>query len=47
MKLPGRKYNSIDVEKIKELKSRGLGATQIGRELRIHRDSVYRLRKKV
>ena len=37
----------IDVEKIKELKSRGLGATQIGRELGIHRDSVYRLLKKV
>ena len=37
----------IDVEKIKELKLRGLGATQIGRELGIHRDSVYRLLKKV
>ena len=37
----------IDVEKIKELKSKGLGATQIGRELGIHRDSVYRLLKKV
>ena len=37
----------IDVEKIKELKSQGLGATQIGRELGIHRDSVYRLLKKV
>ena len=36
----------IDVEKIKELKSKGLGATQIGRELGIHRDSVYRLLKK-
>ena len=37
----------IDVEKIKELKSKGLGATQISRELGIHRDSVYRLLKKV
>ena len=37
----------IDVQKIKELKSKGLGATQIGRELGIHRDSVYRLLKKV
>ena len=37
----------IDVEKIKELKLRGYGATQIGRELGIHRDSVYRLLKKV
>jgi len=37
----------IDVEKVKELKLKGLGATQIGRELGIHRDSVYRLLKKV
>ena len=37
----------IDVERIKTLKSEGLGATQIARELGIHRDSVYRLLKKV
>ena len=37
----------IDVERIKTLKCEGLGATQIARELGIHRDSVYRLLKKV
>ena len=42
----GRKQN-IDVEQIKKLKEEGYGATQIARELNIHRDSVYRLLKKV
>ena len=42
----GRKSN-ISVERIKELKAEGLGATAIARELNIHRDSVYRLLKKV
>ena len=42
----GRK-SSISVERIKELKAEGLGATAIARELNIHRDSVYRLLKKV
>ena len=41
----GRKQN-IDVEQIKKLKKEGYGATQIARELNIHRDSVYRLLKK-
>ena len=41
----GRKQN-IDVEQIKKLKEEGYGATQIARELNIHRDSVYRLLKK-
>ena len=36
----------IDVEKIKELKESGYGATQIARIMGIHRDSVYRLLKK-
>ena len=40
----GRK-SSIDVEKIKELKEAGLGATAIAKELGIHRDSVYRVLK--
>ena len=40
----GRK-SSIDVEKIKELKESGLGATAIAKELGIHRDSVYRVLK--
>ena len=35
----------IDVEQIKKLKSEGLGATAIARQLNIHRDSVYRLLK--
>ena len=40
----GRKAK-IDVEKIKKLKSEGLGATAIAKQLKIHRDSVYRLLK--
>ena len=36
----------IDVDEIKRLKSVGLGATAIAREMGIHRDSVYRLLKK-
>ena len=40
----GRK-SSIDVEKIKQLKESGLGATAIAKELGIHRDSVYRVLK--
>ena len=35
----------IDVARIKELKSEGLGATAIAKEMGIHRDSVYRLLK--
>lgn len=38
----GRKA-TIQVERIKELKSRGLGATEIAEELQIGRASVYRL----
>ncbi len=41
----GRKQQ-IDVEKIKKLKSEGLGVTAIARQMNIHRDSVYRLLKK-
>ena len=41
----GRKQQ-IDVEKIKSLKSEGLGVTAIARQMNIHRDSVYRLLKK-
>ena len=41
----GRKQQ-IDVEKIKALKSEGLGVTAIARQMNIHRDSVYRLLKK-
>ena len=37
----------IDVEEIKRLKSEGLGVTKIAKSLGIHRDSVYRLLKKV
>ena len=33
----------IDVARMKELKSEGLGATAIAKEMGIHRDSVYRL----
>ena len=40
----GRK-SSIDVEKIKELKESGLGASAIAKEMGIHRDSVYRVLK--
>ena len=36
---------SIDVSKIKELKSKGLGATAIAKEMNIDRTSVYRLLK--
>ena len=35
----------IDAEKIKTLKSEGLGATAIARQVGCHRDSVYRLLK--
>ena len=35
----------IDVEKIKALKSEGLGATAIAKAIGCHRDSVYRLLK--
>ena len=37
----------IDVEQIKKLKEEGMGATAIGRQLKIDRTSVYRLLKKV
>ena len=37
----------IDVEEIKRLKSEGLGASAIAKSMGIHRDSVYRLLKKV
>ena len=37
----------IDVEEIKRLKSEGLGVTKIAKPMGIHRDSVYRLLKKV
>jgi len=37
----------IDVEQIKRLKSEGLGVTKIAKSMGIHRDSVYRLLKKV
>ena len=36
----------IDIEKIKALKSEGLGATAIAKQVGCHRDSVYRLLKK-
>ena len=39
--------SKIDVERIKTLKKEGMGATKIARELNIHRDSVYRLLKRV
>ena len=35
----------INVEQIKALKSEGLGATAIARQVGCHRDSVYRLLK--
>ncbi len=38
---------TIDVERIKTLKSEGKGATAIAREMNIDRTSVYRLLKKV
>lgn len=38
----GRKP-SIDVEKVRELKSQGMGATAIAKELKIGRASVYRI----
>ena len=37
----------IDVAQIKQLKEEGMGATAIGRQLKIDRTSVYRLLKKV
>ena len=37
----------INIEEIKELKAQGLGATAIAKRMNIHRDSVYRLLKKV
>ena len=37
----------IDVEEIKRLKSEGLGVTKIAKSMGIHRNSVYRLLKKV
>ena len=39
--------SKIDVDQIKALKSEGLGATAIAKQLNIHRDSVYRLLKEV
>ena len=39
--------SKIDVEQIKKLKGEGLGATAIAKQMGIHRDSVYRLLKKV
>ena len=39
--------SKIDVEQIKKLKKEGLGATAIAKQMNIHRDSVYRLLKKV
>ena len=42
----GRKAK-IDIERIKVLKEEGLGATAIARQMNIHRDSVYRLLKRV
>ena len=37
----------INVEEIQKLKEQGLGATAIAKRMNIHRDSVYRLLKKV
>ena len=42
----GRKAK-IDIDRIKLLKQEGLGATAIAKDMNIHRDSVYRLLKKV
>ena len=39
--------SKIDVEQIKKLKADGFGATAIAKQMGIHRDSVYRLLKKV
>ena len=39
--------SKIDVEQIKKLKDEGMGATAIAKEMNIHRDSVYRLLKRV
>ena len=39
--------SKIDVERIKTLRGEGMGATKIAKEMKIHRDSVYRLLKKV
>ena len=45
-----RKYfdlkKKINIEKIKALKSEGLGATAIAKQVGCHRDSVYRLLKR-
>ena len=41
----GRKA-TIDVEKVKELKSSGMGASAIAREIDIDRTSVYRVLRK-
>ena len=35
----------IDIEKIKKLKKKGLGATAIAKQIGCHRDSIYRLLK--
>ena len=40
----GRK-SSINVDKIRELRVSGMGATAIAKEMDIHRDSVYRVLK--
>ena len=40
------KQQTIDVKKIRTLKSEGLGATEISRLMNIDRSSVYRLLKK-
>ena len=37
---------TIDIQRIKTLKSEGLGATKIAREMKIDRTSVYRLLKR-
>ncbi len=37
----------INVEEIQKLKAQGLGATAISKRMNIHRDSVYRLLKKL
>ena len=39
--------SKIDVAQIMRLKKEGLGATKIARQMNIHRDSVYRLLKRV
>ena len=39
--------SKIDIEQIKKLKEEGLGPSAIAKQMNIHRDSVYRLLKKV